>query len=141
MTAPDGPDLHALRAFVAIVRHGTVTAAGRELGLTQPATSRLLAKIERHTLVLVVGHLIRNHHRRLRDRHQTLRHRGHRDAIVRMEMHHRASILARHVYRAVDGESGRIYLIAIRHHDVAIKVDLHQIGSGDFVEHQAVGVD
>jgi DNA-binding transcriptional LysR family regulator len=47
MTAPDGPDLHALRAFVAIVRHGTVTAAGRELGLTQPATSRLLAKIER----------------------------------------------------------------------------------------------
>jgi DNA-binding transcriptional LysR family regulator len=41
------PDLRTLRAFVAIVRHGTVTAAGRELGLTQPATSRLLAKLER----------------------------------------------------------------------------------------------
>lgn len=47
MTRMDRPDLHALRAFVAIVRHGTVTAAGRELGLTQPATSRLLAKLER----------------------------------------------------------------------------------------------
>lgn len=40
------PDLRALRAFVAIVRSGTVTAAGRQLGLTQPATSRLLAKLE-----------------------------------------------------------------------------------------------
>lgn len=47
MTRTDGPDLNALRAFVAIVRHGTVTAAGRELGLTQPGTSRLLAKLER----------------------------------------------------------------------------------------------
>ncbi|MEY3138345.1 MAG: hypothetical protein RL580_2077 [Pseudomonadota bacterium] len=47
MTLLNGPDLHALRAFVAIVRHGTVTAAGRELGLTQPGTSRLLAKLER----------------------------------------------------------------------------------------------
>lgn len=42
-----GVDLRALRAFAAIVRTGTVTAAGRELGLTQPATSRLLAQLER----------------------------------------------------------------------------------------------
>ena len=41
------PDLRALRAFTAIVRTGTVTGAGRELGLTQPATSRLLANLER----------------------------------------------------------------------------------------------
>lgn len=40
-------DLRALRAFRSIVRTGTVTAAGRELGLTQPATSRLLAQFER----------------------------------------------------------------------------------------------
>jgi DNA-binding transcriptional LysR family regulator len=40
-------DLRALRVFRAIVRTGTVTAAGRELGLTQPATSRLLARLER----------------------------------------------------------------------------------------------
>ncbi|MGD9599218.1 MAG: LysR substrate-binding domain-containing protein [Steroidobacteraceae bacterium] len=40
-------DLRALRAFRSIVRTGTVTAAGRELGLTQPATSRLLAQLER----------------------------------------------------------------------------------------------
>jgi DNA-binding transcriptional LysR family regulator len=42
-----GADLRALRAFRSIVRSGTVTAAGRELGLTQPATSRLLAQLER----------------------------------------------------------------------------------------------
>lgn len=41
------PDLEALRAFAAVVRTGTVTAAGREIGLTQPATSRLLARLER----------------------------------------------------------------------------------------------
>ena len=40
-------DLRALRAFRSIVKTGTVTAAGRELGLTQPATSRLLAQFER----------------------------------------------------------------------------------------------
>lgn len=40
-------DLRALRAFRSIVRTGTVTAAGRELGLTQPATSRLLGQFER----------------------------------------------------------------------------------------------
>lgn len=40
-------DLRALRIFAATVRHGTVTAAGREFGLTQPATSRLLAQLER----------------------------------------------------------------------------------------------
>jgi len=42
-----GLDLRSLRAFRAIVRTGTVTAAGRELGLTQPAASRLLAQFER----------------------------------------------------------------------------------------------
>lgn len=40
-------DLRALRVFRSIVRMGTVTAAGRELGLTQPATSRLLAQLEK----------------------------------------------------------------------------------------------
>jgi DNA-binding transcriptional LysR family regulator len=47
MKPPRDPDLRALRAFASIVRTGTVTAAGRQLGLTQPATSRLLAKLER----------------------------------------------------------------------------------------------
>jgi DNA-binding transcriptional LysR family regulator len=47
MTHGRDPDLRALRAFATIVRTGTVTAAGRELGLSQPATSRLLAQFER----------------------------------------------------------------------------------------------
>lgn len=38
--------LPALRAFHAIVRLGSVTAAAREMGLSQPAASRLLAQLE-----------------------------------------------------------------------------------------------
>lgn len=41
-----GIDLRALKAFVTVVRTGTVTAAGRQLDLTQPTTSRLLASLE-----------------------------------------------------------------------------------------------
>ncbi|OYQ34605.1 LysR family transcriptional regulator [Niveispirillum lacus] len=44
----DGPDfgLRALRAFHAIVKTGSVTAAATAMGLTQPAVSRLLAQFE-----------------------------------------------------------------------------------------------
>lgn len=38
--------LRALRCFHAIIRSGSVTAAARELGLSQPAASRLLAQLE-----------------------------------------------------------------------------------------------
>jgi DNA-binding transcriptional LysR family regulator len=38
--------LKSLRSFRAIVRLGSITAATRELGLTQPAVSRLIAKLE-----------------------------------------------------------------------------------------------
>lgn len=47
---PGGPDaigLRALRTFQAIIRLGSVTAAAGEVGLTQPAASRLLAQLER----------------------------------------------------------------------------------------------
>lgn len=38
--------LRALRGFRAIVKTGTVTAAARALGMTQPAVSRLIAELE-----------------------------------------------------------------------------------------------
>lgn len=38
--------LRALRSFHAIIRSGSVTAAAREMGLSQPAASRLLAQME-----------------------------------------------------------------------------------------------
>ncbi len=38
--------LRAMRAFRAILQQGSVTAAARTLGLTQPAASRLLAQLE-----------------------------------------------------------------------------------------------
>ncbi|MBL8530669.1 MAG: LysR family transcriptional regulator [Hyphomonadaceae bacterium] len=39
--------LKSLRSFRAILHAGSITAAARELGLSQPAVSRLLAKLER----------------------------------------------------------------------------------------------
>lgn len=39
--------LKSLRSFRAILHAGSVTAAARELGLSQPAVSRMLAKLER----------------------------------------------------------------------------------------------
>ena len=38
-------DLNLLEVFLAIYRHGQLTAAGEELGLSQPGMSRALAKL------------------------------------------------------------------------------------------------
>jgi DNA-binding transcriptional LysR family regulator len=43
----DDLGLRSLRSFRAIVHAGSITAAARELGLSQPAVSRLLAKLEK----------------------------------------------------------------------------------------------
>lgn len=43
----DEVGLKSLRSFRAILHAGSITAAARELGLSQPAVSRLLAKLER----------------------------------------------------------------------------------------------
>jgi DNA-binding transcriptional LysR family regulator len=41
-------DLNLLRAFDAVLRRRSVTAAGAEIGLTQPAMSNALARLRRH---------------------------------------------------------------------------------------------
>lgn len=41
------PELRELRLFVSIVRAGSISAAARELGMSQPALSRSLARLER----------------------------------------------------------------------------------------------
>lgn len=47
MSAKDKPiRLRSMRAFHAVLKQGSVTAAARTLGLTQPATSRLLGQLE-----------------------------------------------------------------------------------------------
>ena len=66
---------------------------------------------------------------------------AHRLPRRRVEMHHSMGILARHVDRAVNGETGGIDRVRRRFHRAALKVDLDQIGRGDFVEHQAIRVD
>src|ERR1700749_3806885 len=39
--------LHALRLFVRVARTGSFSRAGRELGLSQPSASRIVAALER----------------------------------------------------------------------------------------------
>jgi DNA-binding transcriptional LysR family regulator len=44
--ARDAIGLRALRSFAEIIRTGSATAAGRNLGMTQPAVSRIIAQLE-----------------------------------------------------------------------------------------------
>ena len=41
-----GPSIQSLRVFLSILEHGTLSAAGRELGMTQPAVSNHLRALE-----------------------------------------------------------------------------------------------
>lgn len=43
----DIPNIRHLAAFAATVRHGSVTAAAREIALTQPALTQAIARLER----------------------------------------------------------------------------------------------
>ncbi len=45
--ARSGLGLRALKSFAEIMRTGSATAAGRNLGMTQPAVSRIIAQLER----------------------------------------------------------------------------------------------
>ena len=39
--------IEQLELFVAVVEHGGMTAAGRQMGMTQPAVSRSMSNLER----------------------------------------------------------------------------------------------
>src|SRR5690606_28766321 len=59
-----------------------------------------------------------------------------------VQMNDRSGIRAAHMDSAMDGETGGVdpmYATAL--HDIAILIDLHQGGSGDFVEQKPIGVD
>src|SRR5262245_63247008 len=43
---PDGPSLRQLRAFEAVARRGSIGAAAKELGLSQPAVTQMIAQVE-----------------------------------------------------------------------------------------------
>src|SRR5262249_12611558 len=43
---PDGPSLRQLRAFETVARRGSIGAAAKELGLSQPAVTQMIAQVE-----------------------------------------------------------------------------------------------
>ncbi len=52
--ATEFPDLRAIELLVEVARRGSVGAAGREVGLSQPQASRMVAKLERETELTLI---------------------------------------------------------------------------------------
>ena len=104
--------------------------------------TRLLIEIKRDAFVVVIRQAIVKAHRVLADVEQAAGLRRHRDAGTGVGVNHTLHILPYPVYGAVDhiacfidAKTGFVF------EDIAVKVHLHQGGGGDFIKHQAVGVD
>ncbi len=85
-----------------------------------------LIMIERDPLIIVIGKVCHDNHRRLRKRQQAffLRRDGH--PIVRMGMNDGMRVFALSVHSAMDRKPGRVDHVRRVHNDVALKVHLHQ---------------
>ncbi len=59
MSEPLPFDLRALEIFLAVCEHGTMVAAARALGLTQPAVSQAVAELEARTGVVLLDRKVR----------------------------------------------------------------------------------
>ncbi|MNN10027.1 hypothetical protein D3C81_1229380 [compost metagenome] len=111
--------------FVAQVRH-------------QPL---LLAQVQRHPFVVVIGNPAVELHGNLIDRQQPALQRRHRTPGLGVGVQHALRIFTGAMNGAVDHETRRVDRVWRWLHSVAIEVDFHQVGRGDFVEHQPIGVD
>ena len=127
------------------------TAAGQQAVVTQDH-DKLVAEIgnkplpfvqiKRDAFIVVVGEAIRELHRPLIERQQTFRLAGDGDAGNGVCMKHAHGIVARRVDGAVDCKACRIDAESERIvDDVAVEINCHEVGCGDFLEAHAIGVD
>ena len=122
-----------------------VVAQDHRLVLAQVAHQALaFVQVQRDALIAVIRQPAVEFQRVLRQRQQSLGHRRDRDPGLGVRVHDAEQIRAGLVDRRVDGEAGGVHP-ARRHvavlHDVAVQVDLHQVGRAHLVEQHAVLVD
>jgi hypothetical protein len=80
-----------------------------------------------NTFKVVITHLGECGQCHLRQRQQAVFLRSDGNTVLGMAMHHRVSARAVHVYRAVDGEAGRVYFVRGVGKFVAVNVALDQV--------------
>ena len=100
-----------------------------------------LFQIGRDSFVLVIGDVAARDHPGLRMLHQPVGHRADRLPRRGMQVHHRMGILAIHVQRRMDRETGGVDRMAGGDDRLPLDIDLHQAGGGDLLEHHVVGID
>lgn len=113
-------------------------AVGAEIG----DQALLLVHVERDAFVVVIADAVVKAHGMLRNHEQASLLRGHRDAGRGMRMHDAGRVVADAMDGAMDDEAGGVDAQAgLVQQDAAVDVHLDQVGRGDLVEHQAVGID
>ena len=106
--------------------------------------ARALILIQRDALVFMVGELAIKFHRMLRNRQQPVLLRGHGHAGGGMGVDDEAQIVPGGMDRGMDGEARLVdgfRALPVLVHDVAVKVDLHQVRRPHILKQHAVLVD
>ncbi len=100
-----------------------------------------LVEVQGDALVVVIGQVRRHDQGVLRQRQEALGLGRDGDALVGVHMHDEARVLAGAVDRRVDHIARGVDAVGALHHDVTVKIDLHQGRGGDLLEIQAERVD
>ena len=101
----------------------------------------LLAHVQRHAFIVVIGNPTVKLHGNLIHRQQAALQRGHRAAGFCVGMQHALRIFTGAMNRAVNHKTGRVHREWRRLNGLTTEVDFHQIGRGDFLKHQPIGID
>jgi hypothetical protein len=103
--------------------------------------TRLLVIAQGDALVVVVSQVLQNENGLLREGQNAILLRRHGDAVQGVGVQYALDIVTRAVNGAVNGEARRIDRPGAVAHFVSLHVDFDQAGSGDLIEHHAVGID
>ena len=103
--------------------------------------ARDLVAPQSQAFVVMVGHVVHHKGGLLADGQQAGFQRADRHTRFGVGVHHAMRIVPYRVDGAVDGEAGGVHREFRGQEFVAVHVDFHQAGRGDFIEHQTVGVD